>query len=130
MCYFHKKTVKIAKRWGLWPQTLLPSAAGGSVPRSQHQSSCIVNSFLLHLPTCTQTLSKSTKRPYWYIFVIIARVHHEGFRRRKKYACISYAKDYINYNYMFQFFSLCSHHSFCAGAAPASRIRYKKSDVT
>jgi len=67
-----KKIVKIAKRWGLCPQT--PVASGGWELRSQTPTSVILHCefFSLHLAICPQS-TESTKRSYF--LVIIAGVH-------------------------------------------------------
>jgi len=55
MCYFHLKIVKIAKSWGLYPQTPLPSESWGLRLSTPHQSSYIVNSSLCICPQSTDS---------------------------------------------------------------------------
>jgi len=74
ICYFRYKIVKIAKHWGLYPQTPLPVAAGGSALRLPHQSSILYCKFFsLHLLTHTHSFGIDQKD--LYVLVIIAGMH-------------------------------------------------------
>jgi len=70
---FIKKIVKIAKRWGLCPQT---HCFRGWELRPQALTLVILHCefFSPHLPTNTQTLLESNKRSY-FLVIIAGRVH-------------------------------------------------------
>jgi len=77
--------------------------------------------FFLHLPHKSQTLSKSTKIPNYFLVIILGV--HQAFVV-EKLCCILYATvtDYGNYSHRFQFFSFCLSHSFCAGAGLGKKV--------
>jgi len=78
---FSLKVVKIAKCWGLCPQTPLPPATGGFNLRPPHQSSYIVNSSLCICPQSTDSFRIDQKTLFSWNYSGSA----PGFRRRKNY---------------------------------------------
>jgi len=100
---------------------------GGSAPRplclrrmglrSQTSTSVILHCkvFSLQLPTRPHSFGIAQKA--LYVLVIIIAGVHQAFGV-ERLCCISYGKDYGNFNYRFQFFSFCLPHSFCADVSP------------